>query len=71
MARTLVLGRKWIKEEDFQGSVKMQRVEAMQEEQAKRRKHLPNMIDDTMDEIEHDIDLIEPLLLRTNFKRCP
>ena len=33
-------------------------VEAMQEEQAKRRKHLPNMIDDTMDEIEHDIDLI-------------
>ena len=57
--RTLVLGHKWIKEEDFQKwSVKMQRMEAMQEEQAKRRKHLPNMIDDTMDEIEHDIDLI-------------
>ena len=36
----------------------MQRMEAMQEEQAKRRKHLPNMIDDTIDEIEHDIDLI-------------
>ena len=54
MAFALVLGHKWIKG-DFRVEREDTRVEAMQEEQAKRKAF---MIDDTMDEIEHDIDLI-------------
>ena len=68
--RTLVLGHKWIKKEDFEKwSVKMQRMEAMQEEQAK--KTLPNMIDDTIDEIEHDIDLIGATAIEQAAKDVP
>jgi phospholipid-translocating P-type ATPase (flippase) len=57
--RTLVLAHKWLTQSEFEKwSESMQKVEAMADEQAKRKRQMPNLIDRTMDEIEHGVELI-------------